>query len=228
MEWGVGGGLEWWVFPTSLQPVNPFLVCYLRYSVNIAPHSQSPAWRPWWEKWMRSGTEPSPRAARLPKVVPCGLWPGDACRVPGSQACGHPGLSFAAREEAVWVPRLLCSPQGWNWAPVSLVFRLSQGRIWREGDCPLLSFLPALPCRSERLYPPPWKVKGLIGTKMSMALPVPLALATTAKLGADQPGKSGSKIHYSEKLLLWVNLVKSRTATEHKLQKFQWAPFCWC
>ena len=55
---------------------------------------------------------------------------------------------------------------------------------------------------------------------MLVALPVALALATTAKLGAGQPGKSGSKIHYSEKLL-WVNLVKSRTATEHKLQKFQ-------
>lgn len=63
--------------------MNPFLVCYLLCSVNIAPHPQSPAWWPWWEGWMWNGTEPSPQPALSPKVMPCDLAMPAASQKPG-------------------------------------------------------------------------------------------------------------------------------------------------
>ena len=177
--------------------------------MNIASHSQSPAWWPWWEEWMWNGTEPSPQPALSPKVMPCDLVMPAAC--PEARPVGIL-TSFAPWEVAVWVLRLLCSWWAWNCTTVSsLVFRLSS---CHPSPVALRGSVSS-------------SLKGLTGTKMSMALPVPLALAATSQIGGWPTLESGSKIHYSEKVPLCVNLVKSRTATEHKLQKFQLAPFYW-
>lgn len=134
-------------------------VCYLLCSMNIASHSQSPAWWPWWEEWMWNGTKPSPQPALSPNVMPCDPVMSAAC--PEARPVGIL-TSFAPREVAVWVLRLLCSWWAWNCTTVSsLVFRLSS---CHPSPVALRGSVSS-------------SLKGLTGTKMSMALPCPSGLS---------------------------------------------------
>ena len=100
--------------------------------MNIAPHSQFPAWWPWWEEWMWNGTEALPQLALLPKVMPCNPVMPAAC--PEARPVGIL-TSFAPQEVAMWVLRLLCSRWAWNCATVSSL---------------VAQFLPSLSCRFEK------------------------------------------------------------------------------
>lgn len=123
-----------------------------------------------------------------------------------------------ASEVEVWVLGLLCYGRGRNSVTFSSWVLGLRCKIEGGDDSVFFPFSPAVSYPSQKVLP----------KQMHLWPSLLLALATIAKLGPDQPCRSASKIHYLEKVLRCVSLVKSKATTGHEVKLTQLAPSPGC